>query len=157
MSDQVQRALARIAKETNVDDLLALARNARGKSPEVEREALRRLAALSAKHASGSVHHACWTMVHTVEATRRLKGAKVWRMNRMRRKIDKDGEVAALEYCALKETAGFAEVLAYGMPELTAEAIVLRHSAHFSDGAKAAARQRLEKAGVNLNGEGGII
>lgn len=156
MTDDEQRALARIAVELDPARLLAYARNAQERSPAVARAAVRRLAAISAKHAPGTVENACWTMVHTVETTRRLNGAKVARMNRMRPKIDKDGEVAALEYCALRETDGFAEIMAYGMPELTAEAIVLRYPGDFSDAAKAAARSRLSQAGVEVDAEGRI-
>jgi len=157
MTDAVSRVLAHIATETSVDNLLTIASNARGKSQDVEQAALRRLATISAKHASGTVEHDCWTMVHTIEAIRRLNGAKVWRMNRMRPKIENEDEVAALEYCALNETDGFAEVLAYGLPELTAEAIVLRHSAHFSDAAKTAARLRLQKAGFEIDDDGNLV
>lgn len=156
MTDNEERALARIAMELDPASLLAYARNAQEKSPAVARAAVRRLAAISAKHTPGTVENACWAMVHTVEATRRLNGAKVARMNRMRPKIDKDGEVAALEYCALRETDGFAEIMAYGMPELTAEAIVLRYPDDFSEAAKAAARSRLRQAGVEVNAEGNI-
>lgn len=148
MSDIEARALDRIADETDSDALLNYARNARGKSPTVEQAALRRLAHVSAKHAPGTVEHACWAMVHTVEATRRLSGRKVFRMNRMRPKIERDGEIAALEYCAINETDGFREILDYGMPELTAEAIVLRFPDQFSEAAKAAARSRLNQAGI---------
>ncbi|HEY8616296.1 hypothetical protein [Phenylobacterium sp.] len=146
----IDRALASIATENDTEKLMTFARNARGKSRQIEQAAIRRLAAVSARHAPGTVEHACWAMVETIEATRRLNKAKAWRMNRMRRKIEKDGELAALEYCALKETVGFAEVLEYGMPEFTAEAIVLRYPAAFSEAARAAARRRLDAAGVQL-------
>lgn len=156
MDDFEARALARIAEETNADTLLAYAGNAQGKSPVVERAALRRLAQVSAKYDVGTVENACWAMVHTVEATRRLKGRKVARMNRMRPKIEKDGEISALEYCALNETEGFAEVMAYGMPELTAEAIVLRYASQFSAAARTAARRRLTEVGVDIDEQGQI-
>ena len=78
-------------------------------------------------------------------------------MNRMRGKITKDGEVGALEYCALKKTDGFAEVMEYGMPELTAEAIVLRVPDHFTSKALAAARLRLDQAGVEVSQDGRVV
>jgi hypothetical protein len=144
------KALDRIALMTDPKDLRQTLNNARGKSSVVERAAFLRLAAVSAKHAPGSVQHECWMMVHAVEELRRLAGRKVPRMNRMRPKIAKDGEVAALEYCALHETDGFAEILQYGAPELTAEAIVLKFPDHFSAAAIGAARARLKGAGVEL-------
>lgn len=157
MTEPEKKALSHIATATDPEALLRQARNARGKSSIVEKAALRRLADISAKHTPGTVEHACWQMVHAVEALRRLSGRKVARMNRMRPKIEKDGEISALEYCALNKTDGFDEVMDYGTPELTAEAIVLRHANHFSPAAKAAARTRLEQAGVQVDPEGNII
>lgn len=75
----------------------------------------------------------------------------------MRPKIEKDGEIGALEYCALNKTEGFDEVMDYGTPELTAEAIVLRHQSHFSPAAISAARARLEERGVMVDHGGNII
>jgi len=157
MIDLEKKALSHIAMETDPEALLQIARNARGKLPIVEKAALRRLAEVSAKHNPGTVEHACWQMVHAVEALRRLKGRKVARMHRMRPKIERDGEIGALEYCALKKTDGFDEVMDYGMPELTAEAIVLRHRDHFSPAALAAARTRLKERGVQVDHEGQIV
>ncbi|MCF6118422.1 hypothetical protein L2449_16210 [Mesorhizobium muleiense] len=157
MTEAEKKALLHIATETDAAALLQIARNARGKSPTVEKAALRRLTEVSAKHTPGTVEHACWQMVHAVEALRRLDGRKVARMHRMRPKIEKDGEIGALEYCALKKTVGFDEVMDYGTPELTAEAIVLRHPIHFSPAALAAARARLEQKGVQVDREGNIV
>lgn len=151
MNKLANEALQRIAQETDVNALKRIATNARGKPMDVERAAFLRLASISAKQAPGTVENACWTMVHAVEELRRLDGRKVCRMNYMRRKIEKDGEIAALRYCALKKTDGFAEVIAYGTPELTAEVIVLRYSAHFDDAVQTAARKRLEGAGLDVS------
>jgi hypothetical protein len=157
MTEPEKKALSYIAMETDPEALLQMARNARGKSPTVEKAALRRLTEVSAKHTPGTVEHACWQMVHAVEALRRLNGRKVARMHRMRPKIEKDGEIGALEYCALKKTDGFDEVMNYGTPELTAEAIVLRHPGHFSPAALAAARTRLEQRGVQVDHAGTTV
>jgi hypothetical protein len=152
-----KKALSYIATETDAEALLRMALNVRERSPVVEKAALRRLADVSAKHAPGTVEHACWQMVHAVEALRRLTGRRVARMNRMRPKIEKDGEIGALAYCALNRTDGFDEIMAYGMPELTAEAIVLRFSEYFSSTVLDGARKRLEQAGVQVDAEGNII
>jgi hypothetical protein len=157
MTEPEKKALSHIATETDPAALLQIAQNARGKSPSVQKAALRRLTEVSARHTPGTVEHACWQMVHAVEALRRLNGRRVARMHRMRPKIEKDGEIGALEYCALKKTDGFDEVMDYGMPELTAEAIVLRHQSHFSPAAIEAARGRLEQSGVLVDREGNIV
>ena len=71
-------------------------------------------------------------------------------MNRLRPKIEREGERAALEYLALHESDGFREVLEYGVPELSAEAIVIRHGEPtFSAKAIQSARERLERAGYD--------
>lgn len=157
MTEEEIKALARVAIATERDVLRQIATNARRKSQIVEKAALRRLAAVSAQDAPGTVEHDCWAMVHAVEELRRLNGRKVSRMNRMRPKIEKEGEIAALEYCALNETDGFAEVMAYGTPELTAEAIVLRHREKFSQAAIKAARERLEHGGIQFDETGNIV
>ena len=156
LSGPEARALVRIAVETDADALLNLARNAGHRSPVVQAAALRRLAEVSPSHAPGTVAHACWAMVHAVEALRKLKGRTVWRMHRMRPKIEKDGEVGALAYCALNHTDGFDEVMAHGLPDLAAEAIVLRSPGSFEPPVLAAARARLEQAGLEVENDGTI-
>lgn len=71
-------------------------------------------------------------------------------MNRLRPKILKEGAVEALAYCARNRTEGFDEVIAYGMPELTAEAIVLSMPEAFPDKIlRQIASDRLTAAGVD--------
>lgn len=150
------KALEHVDGTSDPEALLSIARNATGRSEAVKQAALRRIARVSAKHAPGTVEHACWEMVHAVEALRRLDGRKVWRMHRMRSKIDRDGEVNALAYCASKRTEGFDEVMAYGVPELAAEAIVLRFAKAFTPDVLAAARRRLEGAGFSVDADGNL-
>jgi hypothetical protein len=50
-----------------------------------------------------------------------------------------------------KETDGFRMLLERGMPELTGEAIVLRHPKSFEPEVLTAARQRLSRAGVEVS------
>ena len=125
-------------------------RNARKSSPEVFQAAFERLIELSTIEASGSVARACWKMVHTIEQVRRANGRKVWRMNRLRPKIEREGERAALEYCARNKTDGFAEVLDYGLSHYTAEAIVLGYPAEFPDlELQKIASDRLKEEGID--------
>ena len=71
-------------------------------------------------------------------------------MNRLRPKIQREGERAALEYLALHESEGFSEVIDYGMPEFSAEAIVVRHGVPiFSEDAVAMAKARLRNRGFD--------
>jgi hypothetical protein len=50
-----------------------------------------------------------------------------------------------------QESDGFRMLLDRGMPDLTGEAIVLRHPENFEPQVLAAARERLRLAGVNVN------
>ena len=145
-----QRALENIASSGDVDLVRRIARNAKGKSLAVEKATVRRIAVLEAKGPDGSVESDCWKMVLTVEEIRRQVRGKKSPMNRLRPKIERDGPVASLEYLALKKNDGFAEVIEYGLPELTAEAIVIRHGEPmFSARAVSTARQHLQHAGYD--------
>jgi hypothetical protein len=156
MTEAEDRALQQIAKQTDAKRLRQQAENARGKSELVERAALRRLVEIASTHKAGTVEYECWAMINTIEELRRAAGRKASRMNRMRPKISKDGEIAALEYCALTETEGFAEIIDYRMPELTAEAIVLRFPQHFTIQAQSASRKRLHEAGFEVSADGNV-
>jgi hypothetical protein len=144
------QASARIATCVSEDELRRYMANAKGKSLAVHRAALERLITISVSGHDDPVARDCWAMVHTIEEIRRDAG-KVWKMNRLRPKIERDGEVAALAYCATNRTDGFDEVIGYGLPQFTTEAIVLRHSNAFSQETLAKARARLEDAGVQVD------
>ncbi len=145
-----KRSLDTIATAVDPKILRSMANNARGKSDLVERAALRRIVELESKGATGSVESDCWTMILAVEEIRRHKRGRQSPMNRLRPKIEKDGEIASLEYLALHESDGFREVLEYGMPELAAEAIVIRHGTPtFSAVAVTKARERLQSVGLD--------
>jgi hypothetical protein len=154
MTDAEDRALQQIAKQTDAKRLRQQAENARGKSELVERAAVRRLAAIASTHKAGTVEYECWAMINTVEELRRLSGAAS-RM-KARPKITKLGEIAALEAGATAETEGFAEIIAFGSPELTAEAIVLRFPQHFTIQAQSASRTRLSEAGYAVSEDGSV-
>ncbi|WP_292963566.1 hypothetical protein [Nitrobacter sp.] len=72
---------------------------------------------------------------------------KTTRLARTRQKVARVGEIQTLKDWALSEksTDGFAMLLERNMPELTGEAIVLRHPQHFAPEVVAAARNRLEQ------------
>lgn len=133
---------------TSVDGLRRLRENAKGKSEAVRQAALERLIDVSASAYDDPVARDCWRMIFTVEEIRRDQGRKVWRMNKLRPKIERNGERAALEYCALNKTDGFKEVLDYGLAHFTAEAIVLRHPTSFDENVRSKALKRLASVGI---------
>jgi hypothetical protein len=73
---------------------------------------------------------------------------------RTRQKIARVGVIQTLMDWALadKSTDGSQMLLERSMPELTGEAIVPRHAKKFDERVRAAARKRLEAAGVNIAG-----
>ena len=145
-----QRALEYIASCSDVEKVRSIARKAHGKSDVVEQAALRRVIVLESKGTPGTVEYDCWQMILAVEEIRRQVRGRKSPMNRLRPKIEREGERAALEYLALHESDGFREVLEYGVPELSAEAIVIRHGEPtFSAKAIRSARERLERAGYD--------
>lgn len=144
LSNLEKAALERISTCNEPDDLRKIANNARSKSPEVERAALRRLAVIQSSNEGDPVAKDCWTMIFAVEEVRRQIRGRKSPMNRLRPKIAREGEIAALEYLACNESEGFSEVLEYGMPEFSAEAIVIRYGEPtFSPTAVNSARERL--------------
>lgn len=145
MTTPEDRALAQLDRIADPSLLRRMIANARGESEAVAQAALRRLVSLSTAHEAGTIEYDCWAMIHTVEELRRLAG-RSWRMNRLRKKIERDGEIEALRYCASKETGGFSEVLGFGLPDLTAEAIVQRHPDVFDERIRATASARLKAA-----------
>ena len=145
-----KKALERLKTQDNIEVVRQVMLNAKDRSKIVYKEAFRRLVELSSVDSSSEVSSACWRMVHTIEELRRESGRKVWRMNRLRPYIEEHGERAALEYCASNRTDGFQEVLDFGLPEFTAEAIVLGYPEEFSDPLLVEkAQNRLEEAGID--------
>lgn len=114
--------------------------------------AFRRLVSLVPAEASGSVEHDFWQTIHAFELVLTEERGKATRLARTRQKVARVGVVQTLRDWATssKETDGFQMLLARGMPELTGEAIVMRHGQHFDAPIVSAARARLEKAGVSL-------
>ena len=154
MTEAEDRALQQIAKQTDAKRLRQQAENARGKSELVERAAIRRLAEIASTHKAGTVEYEIWAMINTIEELRRVAGAAS-RM-KVRTKITKAGEIAALDAAATTETEGMAEIIAFGAPELTAEAIVLRFPQHFTIQAQSASRTRLRDVGLAVSEDGSV-
>jgi hypothetical protein len=73
-------------------------------------------------------------------------------VSRTRQKVARVGVEKTLIDWALggNETDGFKMLLERDMPELTGEAVVLRHASQFEPPVVSAARQRLVDAGVDI-------
>ena len=141
--------------ETSEDPekLRQIEKNAREQNaPEVRKAALRRITKILTKEKSDTIEHDFWTSIHALEEARTIINDRTTRLTRTRQKIKRDGVMETLRSLATskKPRDGFLMLMELNMPELTAEAVVLRHSAKFEDHVVEAARQRLVEHGVDL-------
>ena len=138
----------------DADKLRAWIKNARTKGDrEIEEVAFRRLMAILPKEQPGTIEHDFWRTIHVFEHLLTQERGKTTRLARTRQKVGKVGEIQTLKDWAFatKDTDGFEMLIERNMPELTGEAIVLRHAGQFPEDVVAAARRRLEDAGVDIS------
>jgi len=121
--------------------------------PDVAEAAFRKLIAIVPAAAPGTLAHDLWQTIHAFEHILTEERGKTTRLARTRQKIARVGEKQTLADWALgrTETDGFRMLLDRNMPELTGEAIVLRHDQEFTPQVVDAARRRLISAGVDAN------
>lgn len=153
MADQ-SKILTFVAQCDDVEKLKSLIKNARERgAPAVADAAFRKLVSLVPSEHPGTVEHDFWQTVHAFEYMLTEERGKTTRLARTRQKVGQVGVMQTLRDWALsgKETDGFKMLLDRGMPELTGEAIVLRHSGLFDPLVLAAARKRLTDAGVDVS------
>jgi hypothetical protein len=152
MTDR-SKLLAFIAKCEDAEELRSIIKNARNRgAADVADAAFRRLISILPAERPGTVEHDFWQTVHAFEHVLTEERQKTTRLSRTRQKVDRVGVIQTLRDWALSnaETDGFKMLIDRGMPELTGEAIVLRHPASFDPQVQAAARERLTLAGVNV-------
>jgi hypothetical protein len=120
---------------------------------EVYNAAFAKRLSLLPGEAPGSVAHDCWKSIHALEQIRSEEEGRTVRLSRTRQKIQRVGIMQVLEDFAKhpSSTTGFDMLIERGLPELTGEAIVLRHRQHFSEDTVRAAKARLERFGVDIS------
>lgn len=147
------KVIAIIETANNPDKLRQLMANARRmKVKEVEDAAFRRLVEIMPEEQPGTVEHDFWRSIHSLEQVLTDERGKTIRLARTRQKLARVGVMQTLRDFALSKapTQGFEMLIDRGMPELTGEAVVLRHRKLFEPEVVAAARFRLEAAGVDV-------
>lgn len=121
---------------------------------ELADAAFRRLIAILPEEKPGTVEHDFWQTIHAFEHILKEERGKTVRLSRTRQMVGRVGVLATLESWAKRtsDTDGFTMLMERNMPELTGEAIVLRHASQFDPEVVDAARDRLERAGVDVAG-----
>jgi len=153
MSDPA-KILSLIATCDDPEKLRSWITNARkGGDNRIADAAFRRLISVLPKEKPGTVEHDFWQTIHAFEHVLSEERGKTTRLARTRQKVARVGEIQTLKDWALssKSTDGFTMLLERNMPELTGEAIVLRHAKQFGADVLAAANQRLVQAGVDTS------
>ena len=145
-------ALARIETIDEPERLRNLIANARRQgSSVVQRAAFARLCHVQADASPGTVEHDVWQSIHALEEMLREERGKTIRLSRTRQKIARDGEAKTVADLTLKPdpAQGFKDLIDLGHPELSFEAVVLRHPKDFEDDVIEAARARFIALGVD--------
>ena len=152
MSDYA-RIRAQIAACDDPEKLRRWIVNARNKNEtDISDAAFRRLIAIMPQEQPGTVKYDFWQTIHAFEHMLSEERGKTTRLARTREKVARVGVIETLKDWALSNhrTDGFEMLLERSMPELTGEAIILRHRESFEEVVVAAARKRLESAGIDV-------
>ena len=149
-----EKALESITKCDDPEKLRTWIKNARNKHAEdVADAAFRKLISIVPSEQPGTVEHDFWQMINAFEYTLSQERGRTTRLSRTRQKITRDGVLQTLKEWAVakRTTDGFEMLMERDMPELTGEAIVLRHPEKFDADVRSAARERLVRAGVDVD------
>lgn len=147
------KILDNIAKSTDASQLRRIRDNAkRLRETAVDDAAFRRLVEILAQHEPGSIEHDFWKTIHAFEELLRDARGKTVRLSRTRQKVSKVGIKRTLIDFAMNKapTSGFEMLIEMDHADLTGEALILKHGLSFDSEVRAAARKRLENAGVNI-------
>lgn len=149
-NDLTRRALERIANCNDPSELRKIADNAnRLGNLEVELAALRKLYAVSPEAEPGTLEHDVWQSIFALEDALKSERGKTTLLARTRQKIRRDGEKVTVEDLVRKPASeGYKMLIERGWPELTFEAVALKHAERFDDQTLQAAKDRLGASGI---------
>lgn len=153
LSKHASNALKIIEQSNDPKDLERIAVNAlRQGEHAVRHAALMRLYAISPAAKPGTLEYDVWRSIYALEGALKDERGKTVRLSRTRQKIKRDGEHRTVSDLVIgKVSDGFRMLLDRAMPELTFEAVALRHAHAFDDEVLTAARTRLKDAGISLD------
>lgn len=148
-----ERALQFIAACGDPEKLEQMIRNARRQGEaEVERAAMLRLYEVRPEAQPGTLEHDVWRSIFALEGALTSERGKTIRLSRTRQKIKEVREAATVADLILKKapSEGFHMLIERKWPELTFEAVALRHPERFDEHVREAAERRLSETGVDL-------
>ena len=143
------KLLDTISRKTDPDELRLLMARAKEKGiKEVHEAAFRRLVEVLPAAAPGTIEHDFWKSITAFEEILTAERGRTTRLGRTRQKVQRVGVAQTLsDWATGGASQGFDMLIDLGLPELTGEAVVLRHSDQFEQPVVAAARERLHGAG----------
>ena len=148
MSDAItQRSLAYIAICEDAEKLRQIAANAdKQGNNDVREAARRRLYKVLPTEEPGTLEYDVWQSIYALEDTLSNERGKTTRLARTRQKIKRDKEVQTVADLILKRASeGFHMLVGRNLPELTFEAVALKHPDRFEPHVLQAARTRLKE------------
>lgn len=148
----VARAMQIVEQCVDPQRLRQIAANARKQGElSVARAAELRLYEILPSEKPGTFEHDVWRSIHALEGTLTSERGKTTRLGRTRPKIARVGELETIKDLIMRKdpSEGFFMLLERQMPELTFEAVALRHPERFETAVLDAAEQRLRAAGVS--------
>jgi hypothetical protein len=138
---------------TDPQQLRILADNARARGREdLAFTCLVRIAELAGQSYDPGIEREFWEAITVAEELRSAETGRTARLSRTRQKVNRVGVLATVRDLARapKTTEGFRILVDGKRPDLTAEAIVIRHPEHFDADVIEAAKTKLGEAGVPL-------
>lgn len=148
----VERALKAIESSSDPKGLRQIATNARERGElTVARAADVRLYEILPSEKPGSFEYDVWRSIYALEGTLTNERGKTTRLGRTRQKIARVGELQTVHDLIVgtkKPSEGFTMLIERGMPELTFEAVALRHPDRFDQMTLDAASRRLKSISV---------
>lgn len=150
--ERIRRALEWIANSSDPALLRQVAENAaRAGNDEVKSAALRRLYSISPDALPGTLEHDVWQSIFALEGALKEERGKTVLLSRTRQKIKRDGEQNTVADLINKSPSeGYRMLIERGWPELTFEAVALRHRERFGAPIIEAAEKRLSESGIRF-------
>lgn len=148
---KTQQALDLIARYDDPRKLEIMQRNALAEgNEEVAHAAKLKLFSVKPSAENGTLEHDVWQSIYALEHELKIERGKTVLLSRTRQKIARDGEVQTIADLVRKPPSeGFQMLVERNMPQLSFEAVALRHPYKFDDDILSAADRRLREYGYD--------